>query len=352
LATTNTVALASEWTVTCIDLAITQATERIVSAITGLSTSNKDVAKAHFEGMTDVLKKIELSRRHDEGLRKKANTSNQASVSCQVRDGAMAWGVGMKAMEGIRQDYADHNRKRMSGGGKIRIRDAKGATENIYRMSKDMEGQQPDGKMMFPKNGLVQGDDLRRANELIRQVVNPYPTAMEVDSTLVEEKEGESAVAKEVRYRTSVKQSRLAVAQETNEAILGMYSPTMPAGKALQELQKHQQLQGNSVTMSADGGNVSAMTFLKEFSNSARMGNAPWADEMSLKEEIGILREMVFMQAQQMEMERLSLEFQMRQAHLLSTVVGILVDRSDNPLVNQASNQSRPTNDEAGDKAK
>ena len=329
LATTMDVAAAAEYTVMCIDAAIVEAAGQIVQALQGQTEAMKIMSQGMFEAQLEAMKQMSMANLKTD-LERKVDTNAQAENSCHARDGAAAYGVGRKAEGGFRKEL---NRK--SGevaDGKLQA-DVDVLLTNYERM-RSLEGEDPAGDWMFPPNGLIPDENLKKAHEIIRQNLNPRPTP-KISASLES-----SAAGKEALYLQQVKLSRLAVADDTLNAIVAAHSPLVDAGAVLEALQQSMGEDAVDVPRNA-AGRTSVMSYLDVWSRS-RFGNPNWHQRLfQATDEIKLAREMAYMQAMQVELDRRNLEFQMRNAHLLSSILGILVEQTHNPLVHSALDPAR-----------
>ena len=143
-----------------------------------------------------------------------------------------------------------------------------------------------------------------------------------------------------------MKKSRLAVAYDTNSDIISAHMGLIDAGAVLQSMEKSMGTTSQNVVEDANG-RVSIMTYLDVWSKS-RFGNANWFQELfGAVDEIRLQREAVFMQALQVEMQRRQLVYAMRNAQMLSTILGVLVEQHENPQIHRSLSPVRKSGETA-----
>lgn len=321
LATTTDLLATAEYTILCIDTAIVEAATQIVTALKGQTEAMKVMSKGMLEALLEAMKQMSLAELKTD-LERQVSTNAQAENSCHARDGAAAYTIGRKAEGGYRQ--AVHLKHAEMADGKLDT-DIDVILANFGKMQ--ILGDEPvSGELMFPSNGLVPDENIKKANELIRQNINPHPTPQLEDAT------DSTPAAKDAVFSQQVKQSRLAVAEDTLNAISAAHSPLLDAGDVLMALQLSIGAGATDVPQN-DAGRTSIMSYLDVWSQS-RFGSPNWYQGLfQAVNPIKLEREMAFMQAMQVEISRRNLEFQMRNAHMLATILGIMVERNHNPVV-------------------
>ncbi|MDR2573669.1 MAG: hypothetical protein LBC94_04905 [Desulfovibrio sp.] len=330
IASTQNVAQAAMYTVECINSQIKESTREIVTALAGQNEANKAIAKANIDALKEMLEQIEIARTTSQ-LQRKVDTVAQASNSCDARDGAAAFGVGRKAEGDTRQAYNQWQAEQGDG----KADSVHSQSEKNTVLAATMNNQDPLGDWMFPKDGLIRSEEERnKALELARESINPRPTP-EPD-----EKDDNVSV-KEAKYAIQVKKSRLAVAQDTNSAIIASHMGLLDAGAVVESMSKSMGGGAGEQIPQDANGRVSIMTYLDVWSKS-RFGNPNWFMELfGAVDEMRLMREAVFMQALQVEIQRRQLEYEMRNAQMLSTMLGILTEQNENGHIYRGLSPSR-----------
>jgi hypothetical protein len=324
IASVQNVAQAAGYTVECINMAIVESTEKILRAMEGQKEAMKVVAKANLEAQLEMLKQIELARTASD-LKRKTDPEAQAQNSCDARDGAAAFGVGRMAEGKTRVAYNNWNAQNSDG----KTASSHEEDERNDQRVAVMKGEDPLGNWLFPDDGLIRSEEERnRALELARESVNPRVTPKPDENQ-------SNVFTREALFSQTVKKSRLAVAHDTNNDIIAAHMGLIDAGAVLQSMEKSMGTSEGGVAEDANG-RVSIMTYLDVWSKS-RFGNPNWFQELfGAVDEMRLKREAVFMQALQVEMQRRQLLYAMRNAQMLSTILGVLVERQENPRIYQA----------------
>lgn len=320
LATEEGVENAAKYTVACINSGIEDSTKKILKALKGITKALQTLDKAKIETLLEGLKQLEEAKL---SAREEAKARAQAANSCENRDGAAAWGVGKKAAGGFRLDLNDRIASQEDG----KPKNAQAAADANERRGLEgpMEDQSPRGEWLFPTNGLIPDSDLAKGEILGQIAVNPFPTPQ------VPPKLKDTVAGKDALYRQQVKKARLAVAHDTVSEIIAAHAPLVDAGAVMQGLINSMGQTNASVPQNAQG-RTSLMAFLDTWSN-ARFGNANWFQELfDSTDEIKLLKEQTFMQAMQVEIQRQQLKFEMRSAHMLATLIGILSDNDNEQI--------------------
>lgn len=321
LATTTDLLTTAEYTILCIDTAIVEAASQIVTALKGQTEAMKVMSRGMLETIVEAMKQKSMAELKTD-LERQVSTNAQAENSCHARDGAAAYTIGRKAEGGYRQ--AIHLKNAEMADGKLDT-DLDVILANFEKMQ-ILADESVSGELMFPANGLVPDEDIKKANELIRQNINPHPTPQ------LEDAMASTPAAKDAAFSQQVKQSRLAVAEDTLNAISAAHSPLLDAGDVLLAL-KLSIGAGTTDVPQNDVGRTSIMSYLDVWSQS-RFGSPNWYQGLfQAVDPIKLEREMAFMQAMQVEISRRSLEFQMRNAHMLASILGIMVEKTHNPVV-------------------
>jgi len=312
---------ATLYTIACIDSSILEMTLKIVSALDGQTEAMKVMTQGQVEALRQFLMGTSLAELETE-LKRKTSTDAQAENSCDARDGAAAYGVGRMAEAELR-DFLNQVGAAASDG-KL------GTTLEVlaanYAVMQDLEGEDPVGQWKFPPTGLIADKDLKKSREMAREIVNPFPT------TKLDERLENSASGQEALYAQLVKMSRLAVADDTMNAIITAHSPLLDAGEILKALKLSMGLGSVDLPVNAEG-KTSVMAYFDAWSQ-ARFGSANWHQKMTqTTDEIKLLREITYMMAMQVEIDRRSLEMHMRNAHLLASILSLMVGQTHNPPI-------------------
>jgi len=320
LATEAGVGNAADYTVGCINTGIDSAANKIIKALQGLTEATKVLDKAKVETILEGLKQMEEAKL---AAREEAKARAQASNSCENRDGAAAWGVGKRAAGGFRTDL--NARVATLEDGKPKNAQAAADANESRGLEGPMENQSPRGEWIFPPSGLIADEDLAKGEVLGQLAVNPFPTPQ------VPPKLKDTVAGKDALYRQQVKKARLAVAHDTVNDIIAAHAPMVDAGAVMQGLINSMGYTNASVPQNAQG-RTSLMAYLDTWSN-ARFGNANWFQELfDTTDEIKLLKEQTYMQAMQVEIQRQRLKFEMRNAHMLATLLGIFTEQDNNQI--------------------
>jgi hypothetical protein len=323
LATEINVTQTGRWTVSCINEELRASTQEILLALQGQLRGQGKLAEAQSSRQLELAKQIEQYRLQLD-LERKLHPASQAANTCLQRDGAAAFGIGREAEADVGRD----RNVRMTQVGDGQYPSHQQAADAMWLLGHRIPADAfPEGGWIFPEEGLLKTDDAAKADEVLRLAVNPNPTPKVSEASL------EYGAGQEALYRQRIKASRLAVAHDTNTAIWKAHAAVYLGGDVVRGL-----LEGTGIRTDAappaDSGATSAMALFDVFSK-ARLGNPNFIDDLTLPHDPSrYLREMTVMQAIQLEMQRRQLLFSMREASMVATILGILVEGHDNPSIN------------------
>jgi hypothetical protein len=310
--------------ITGVDGSLSGVERQIKSLGDALLKKDATVEKAKLEALRELLLQIEAAKL-EAATERKVSTSAQSFNACHARDGAAAYGVGKVAAAGMQRDFEADKLQWADG----KFNTSREAMDKNLKASKErINGETPEGEWTFPSSGIIDSPEaVARAQEAARQVVNPYPTPKIASGAQ------DSLSGQEAAYAQEVKLNRLAVANGATAAIIADQTGSIDAGAIIEQLQQSMGFENANRAVDKEQ-RTSKLAFFDVLSD-ARFGNVNWFKNMvEATEPIKVMREMAYMQAQQMEMQRIHLVYEMRNTHLLSTLVALLVERNDANIQN------------------
>ena len=163
----------------------------------------------------------------------------------------------------------------------------------------------------FPLQDTLTDDQVADAHEAIKTLSNPRPVPVVTDAQKETPSGQTYAVARKIH------ESRLAAATETLNNHVVYHAPTLPDDVASWAQKQWQDAGGSSPTPGIVNGKLSEAGLFKLLSQ-MRLGNPNWFTQVTSATEAGLLREMVMMQAVQLELTRKNNDFLDRLSFLAS----------------------------------
>lgn len=312
IATPMDVANAAAWTVDSINSEILRVGQALQKSLQGLTETVQTGTKAQLEGLRELLVQTKAAESRERAQRTYGNAS-QSELICPGRNGAAGLQVGKKAESGLAADL--NIRAAKVGEGQLP------STRALEKWHETLlqDNAQIDGKLIFPASGVIQAKDIKDAETLALMALNPYPTPKVPDNML------HTAQGRDALIRQRVKMARLAVPQDTKASNIAYSAPLADMGEIVQAMQKAMGAGGGSLEGLSSDGKTSMNAFFNVLTNS-RFASPNWYEQTVTKNEVFLQREMVYMQAFQLELTRRMLEQLMRSNDMLATLVGILVE--------------------------
>ena len=150
---------------------------------------------------------------------------------------------------------------------------------------------------LFPLEDTITDEQLSQAHESIKTLANPRPLPVVADAQK-DTPSGQTYAA----ARTSP-EGRLAVVMESLNNHVAAHAPTLPDDVAAWARNQWQEAGGSGTPPGLVNGKMSEAGLFKLLSQ-MRLGNPNWFNQVTSATEAGLLREMVMMQAIQLELTR------------------------------------------------
>lgn len=304
-----------------LSIAIEAAKIDIVAAIKGQTEVMRVLFEQNFASETKRAKQLEAERVKYESKRR---LMAQSPNNCVGRDAASSGASGKKAAE---EQRAEQNKKYAEKGEGI-ASDAEEAREGIRQaaLEADLKEEIPRGDMIIPPSGLLDEDNIRKSTAITRLVTDPHPNPKV-------EARGTHA-GDEARTEQRVKQSRLALAVDTLNAITSWHSPNTDAS-LVREYAKEAGMSESHIQFYVPevNGHTSMAVFLNTIGTMGRTLNPNWHNKIIAEtEELALLKELVQINAMRLFVETQNNQWLQRIAGLLATQVSIDVETS-NPRI-------------------
>ena len=150
---------------------------------------------------------------------------------------------------------------------------------------------------LFPLEDTITDEQLSQAHESIKSLANPRPLPV------VTEAQKETPSGQTYTAARKIHEGRLAVAMDALNSHVAAHAPTLPDDVTAWAKSQWQEAGGSGTPPGIVNGKMSEAGLYKLFSQ-MRLGNPNWFNQVTTATEAGLLREMVMMQAIQLELTR------------------------------------------------
>ncbi len=150
---------------------------------------------------------------------------------------------------------------------------------------------------LFPAEGTLTDEQLSQAHETIKTLANPRPLPVVTDA------QKETASGQTYEAARKIHEGRLAAAIESLNSHVVFHAPTLPDDVAAWARSQWQEAGGSGTPPGLVNGKMSEAGLFKLLSQ-MRLGNPNWFNQVTSATEAGLLRELVMMQAIQLELTR------------------------------------------------
>lgn len=150
---------------------------------------------------------------------------------------------------------------------------------------------------LFPLQDTITDEQLSKAHEAIKTLAHPRPLPVVTDAQKSTPSGQTYAAARKIH------EGRLAVAMETLNNHVAVHAPTLPDDVSNWAQSQWQEAGGSGTPPGLVNGKMSEAGLFKLLSQ-MRVGNPNWFNQITTATEAGLLREMVTMQAMQLELTR------------------------------------------------
>ena len=155
---------------------------------------------------------------------------------------------------------------------------------------------------LFPLQATLTEDQVGQAHETIKTLANPRPLPVVTDAQKDTPSGQTYAVGRKIH------EGRLAAAMESLNSHVAYHAPTLPDDVANWAQSQWQEAGGSGTPPGLVNGKMSEAGLYKLLSQ-MRLGNPNWFTQVTAATEAGLLRELVMMQAIQIELTRKNNEF-------------------------------------------
>lgn len=150
---------------------------------------------------------------------------------------------------------------------------------------------------LFPAEDTLTDEQLSQAHETIKTLANPRPLPVVTDA------QKETASGQTYEAARKIHEGRLAAAIESLNSHVVFHAPTLPDDVAAWARSQWQEAGGSGTPPGLMNGKMSEAGLFKLLSQ-MRIGNPNWFNQVTSATEAGLLRELVMMQAIQLELTR------------------------------------------------
>lgn len=170
--------------------------------------------------------------------------------------------------------------------------------ENLDRLlSKDHPDVNTMVETMFPIEQTLTDEQVSKAQETIKSLANPFPIPVPTPD------QKESLSGENYEAARLIHQGRIAVAQETLTAHVAYRSPTLPDDVTEWAEEEWKASESVGTPPGVVNGKLSEAG-LYQLLSQMRMGNPNWFAQVTSATQAGLLRELVLMQAMELELTR------------------------------------------------
>jgi len=195
------------------------------------------------------------------------------------------------------------------------------ATENnIQKYISDKEISEIKGDTLVPKNKTMSQEEIKDAQDMAELMTEPFPEVQLTDK----QKSNDDGMKYENMRK--IKKARLAVPRKVINKNIAAHSPSMPLAE--QARQMHEAMGGEGEPEEVVDGKISPYAMIDLMVDS-RFANPNWYAKIAEKNMNGMMREMMVMNAVQMEMQRRSLELEQMMALMKA---GEIASKANNDL--------------------
>ena len=150
---------------------------------------------------------------------------------------------------------------------------------------------------LFPLENTITDEQLSQAHESIKSLANPRPLPV------VTEAQKETPSGQTYTAARKIHEGRLAVAMDVLNSHVATHAPTLPDDVTAWAKSQWQEAGGSGTPPGLVNGKISEAGLFKLLSQ-MRLGNPNWFNQVTTATEAGLLREIVMMQAMQLELTR------------------------------------------------
>jgi len=251
----------------------------VVRAIVGLKESNEAMLKGQAAA-SEAIKTEDLYGKASQP----SGLCGASSLGAGLQVSAQAAGQVRGAMRGKQLDYAD-----------------RAGARPVEYLNRIMSGDHPDAKAMtdalFPLQDTLTEDQVAQAHETIKTLANPRPLPVVTDA------QRDTPAGQTYAAARLIHEGRTAAVMETLNDHVTYHSPTLPDDVTSWAQSQWSDAGGSGTPPGIVNGKLSEAGLYKLLSQ-MRLGNPNWFVQVTGATEAGLLRELVMMQAVQLELTR------------------------------------------------
>jgi hypothetical protein len=252
----------------------------IVRAIVGLKESNAAIIKGQAAA-SEAMKTEDLYGKTSQP----AGLCGASSIGAGLQISAQASRQVRGAMRDRQREYANREGARP-----------------VEHLSRVLDAEHPDAGSMtealFPLGDTLTEDQVALAHEAIKTLANPRPLPV------VTEAQKSTPAGQTYAAARLIHDGRLAAVTETLNAHVVWHSPTLPDEVTAWAQSQWSAAGGSGTPPGLVGGRLSEAG-LHKLLTQMRLGNPNWFTQVTAATEAGLLRELVMMQALQLELTRI-----------------------------------------------
>lgn len=297
---------------TSLSEAIEKAKNDIVKALEVQTDVMANLFKKLAEAQAEIQKNSDATKADYESKRRLL--LGRSPLDCEGKDAASAGASGKKATEKLREKMNENYAENADGTAKNE-EEARESTRKVA-LGEELKDVAPRGDMLIPSDGLLKEETIRQAQAMARLITDPSPSP-KVDA------EG-TVAGDEARTQQKIKQSRLALAVDTLNAIIAWNSPNTEASLVRVFAEKAGLDPGEIPTVN---GHTSMSVFLETLGSKARTLNPNWHTMIAdLNQNEGLLKELIRIEALKLFVETQNHQWLQRIGGLLAIQAAVSVE--------------------------
>lgn len=234
-----------------------------------------------FKGLGNANQKMESFKNY--GPNSDSYIECDSSIGRQVAEGKVAEREMSKLIQSdLKEHSTTHNTSRP-----------------LYQRLLAQESEDINASYLFPQDSTLATEDVGKAKEMIKTVIDPFPPPT-INDDLKDSSKGQ-----DYEILRKIREARMSVPRAVMSDVVSAYSPTMELGSFAEEVKEKMGISDESMSYAKDG-KVSPMAFLSLMTD-MRFANPDWyqgPNGIHSKTTPGLLRELLIMNSVRMEMQR------------------------------------------------
>ena len=197
------------------------------------------------------------------------------------------------------------------------------STQAVIDALHEKETEDTTPENLLPKNQTLSAESVKKAQSLNEMITNPVPDLQISDDDKKKE------TGKEYEVVQKVKAARMMIPQEVFNRNIAAHSPSIPAEEKVMEIYESMGGTGTEEDAGIVNGMISPYAML-DLQVKSRYANPNWYLGLNSKNEVGLMRELVTMNAVGLEIQRRQLELTQLTALMLAQDVAQKVNAESN----------------------